>query len=141
MGNRLQFQWHRTCLPREDGNAVLCVRDDVIASQVHPRCLKTSTLPQACGLRCSYGAVLRDMQAQIKEFNKKNGRGVGERPIGGMGGMGGMGGLGGGIVGGLIGMVLNEVVGGGGLLASAARGQTPQLSASEMFELESRVCM
>ena len=77
------------------------------------------------------------MQAQIRAFNKQQGRGVDERPIGGYGGGGG------GLIGGLIGMALNEVVGSGllGPVQARARGQTPQLSASEQFNLSSRVCM
>ena len=82
----------------------------------------------------TYEGVLRDMQAQIRVFNQKNGRGVdggrGERPIGG-----------GGIMGSLISLALNEVSGAMGPVGTRAKGQTPQLSASEQFSLASRICM
>lgn len=81
----------------------------------------------------TYEGVLRDMQAQIRVFNQKNGRGVageGARPIGG-----------GGIMGSLISLALNEVAGSLGPVGTRARGQTPQLSASEQFSLASRICM
>jgi hypothetical protein len=47
------------------------------------------------------------------------------------------------LIGGLIGLALNEVVGSGllGPVQARARGQTPQLSASEQFHLGSRICM
>jgi hypothetical protein len=82
------------------------------------------------------------MQAQIREFNKQSGRGVdddhrGSRPISSLGAGAS------GLIGGLIGLALNEVVGSGLLVSSQARarGQTPQLSASEQFHLGSRMCM
>ena len=89
---------------------------------------------------CRYGNVLHDMQKQISEFNRKHGRGIDERPIG-LGGFGGFGGGGGGIMGSLLNMAMQELSGGGVGGAGRTRGQTPQMSASEVFDFNSRISM
>lgn len=84
----------------------------------------------------TYAAVLNDMQQQISNFNKQHGRGVDGGSRGLMGSLVSMG----------LQMAVQGAVGGGGgglggILGGRVSGQTPQLSASEQFNLNSRVCM
>ena len=91
---------------------------------------------------CRYGRIISEMLHQIKEFQKKQGGGRGleggQSTRSGMGGMlasmliqGAMGSLaGGGGGGGAIGGLMSALLGGGGM-----QGQTPQLSASDAFDL------
>eukprot|EP00892_Ulva_mutabilis_P001307 jgi/Ulvmu1/11177/UM072_0013.1 len=91
----------------------------------------------------TYSSILRDMLHQIEEFNKKNGRG--SSGFGGFGGGGG-GGLGGGIAGLAVGALMGAMTGHGlsgavsgamsALSGGSIGGQTPQLSASDPFNLE-----
>lgn len=88
---------------------------------------------------CRYSAIMKQMLQQIEEFNKKNGRASGG------------GGLGGGLAGIAAGVIMGAMTGhglagamGGAMSALAGGGiggQTPQMSASEPFNLETQMVL